>query len=70
MTMIVLGLDGGGSKTRVMVADENGQEIVTVEGAGSAVRPGRAFVAVLRGRAPALEIVVRDAAGRRRVFRG
>ena len=42
MTMIVLGLDGGGSKTRVMVADENGQEIVTVEGAGSAVRPGRA----------------------------
>ena len=42
MTMIVLGLDGGGSKTRVMVADEQGQEIVTVEGGPSAVRPGQA----------------------------
>ena len=42
MTMIVLGLDGGGSKTRVVVADETGAEIVSVEGPGSAVRPGRA----------------------------
>ena len=42
MTMIVLGLDGGGSKTRVIVADDTGAEIVSVEGPGSAVRPGRA----------------------------
>ena len=42
MTMIVLGLDGGGSKTRVVVADETGAEIISVEGPGSAVRPGRA----------------------------
>jgi len=40
--MIVLGLDGGGSKTRVVVADETGAEIISVEGPGSAVRPGRA----------------------------
>jgi len=42
VTMIVLGLDGGGSKTRVIVADDTGAEIVSVEGPGSAVRPGRA----------------------------
>jgi len=42
VTMIVLGLDGGGSKTRVVVADETGAEIISVEGPGSAVRPGRA----------------------------
>jgi glucosamine kinase len=42
MTMIVLGVDGGGSKTRVIVADDAGAEIVSVEGPGSAVRPGNA----------------------------
>lgn len=42
MSAIVVGLDGGGSKTRVMVADEQGQEIVSVEGGPSAVRPGEA----------------------------
>lgn len=41
MTAIVVGVDGGGSRTRVMVADETGKEIVTVEGGPSAVRPGQ-----------------------------
>jgi N-acetylglucosamine kinase-like BadF-type ATPase len=31
-----------GSRTRVLVADEQGREIVSVEGEGSAVRPGEA----------------------------
>ena len=39
MTSIVVGVDGGGSKTLVMVADERGTEIVRVEGGPSAVRP-------------------------------
>ena len=42
MTAIVVGVDGGGTKTRVVVADEKGQWIGDVEGAGSAVRPGEA----------------------------
>lgn len=40
MSTIVVGVDGGGSKTRVIVADEHGTELASVEGAGSAVRPG------------------------------
>jgi glucosamine kinase len=39
MSVIVVGVDGGGSKTRVVVADEQGREIVSVEGPGSVVRP-------------------------------
>jgi glucosamine kinase len=42
MSAIVAGVDGGGSKTLVMLADERGAEIVTVEGPASAVRPGEA----------------------------
>ena len=42
MTLIVVGVDGGGSRTRACVADESGAEIVTVEGPASAVRPGAA----------------------------
>ncbi|MGQ0648070.1 MAG: BadF/BadG/BcrA/BcrD ATPase family protein [Gemmatimonadaceae bacterium] len=42
MTAIVVGIDGGGTRTRAMVADEAGQEIVTVEAPGSAIRPGEA----------------------------
>jgi len=42
MSAIVVGVDGGGSRTRVMVADEFGKEIVSVEGGPSAVRPGAA----------------------------
>ena len=42
MTLIVVGVDGGGSKTRVMVADETGSPITTVDAPASAVRPGEA----------------------------
>ena len=42
MSAIVIGVDGGGTKTRVVVADEKGQWIGDVEGPGSAVRPGQA----------------------------
>ena len=41
MTSIVIGIDGGGSKTRVIVADENGTALGEVVGPGSAVRPGQ-----------------------------
>jgi len=42
MTFIVIGVDGGGSKTRVIVADEQGNQLSEVVGPGSAVRPGAA----------------------------
>lgn len=42
MSAIVIGIDGGGSRTRAIVADEQGGEIVQVEGPASAVRPGQA----------------------------
>ena len=42
MTFIVAGVDGGGSKTRVIVADELGNQLSEVVGPGSAVRPGGA----------------------------
>ena len=41
MSAIVVGIDGGGSKTRAIVADEQGKWIADVVGPGSAVRPGR-----------------------------
>ena len=42
MTFIVVGVDGGGSKTRVLVADESGAQLGEVVGPASAVRPGQA----------------------------
>ena len=42
MTDILIGVDGGGSKTRVLIGDEMGNELARAEGARSAVRPGRA----------------------------
>ncbi len=42
MSEIVIGVDGGGSKTRVMVGTADGEELATVDGPGSAVSPGRA----------------------------
>ena len=42
MTNIVVGVDGGASKTRVIVADGSGGELATVTGVASAVRPGEA----------------------------
>lgn len=56
MTQIVIGIDGGGSKTRAMVADDQGQQIADVEGPGSAVRPGQA-----ERSADVIAAVVRDA---------
>ena len=38
MSVIVVGVDGGGSKTRAVVADEKGTEIVSIEGPASALR--------------------------------
>jgi glucosamine kinase len=40
MTQIVIGIDGGGSKTHAIVADESGTQIAEATGPGSAVRPG------------------------------
>jgi glucosamine kinase len=40
MTFIVAGVDGGGSKTHVIIADETGQQLGEVVGPGSAARPG------------------------------
>ncbi len=56
MTVIVVGVDGGGTSTRAMVADERGTAIITVEGPGSAVKPGGA-----EDSAAAIAAVVRDA---------
>jgi len=39
VTFIVVGVDGGGSKTRVIVADEDGKQLGEVVGPASAVRP-------------------------------
>lgn len=43
MTHLVVGVDGGGSKTRVIVAEESGRELASLSGAASAVRPGEAL---------------------------
>ncbi len=40
MSHIVIGVDGGGTRTRVIVADERGTELARLEGDGSAVSPG------------------------------
>src|SRR5437016_2794783 len=39
MQQIVIGIDGGGTKTRALLADERGERIAEAVGAGSAVRP-------------------------------
>ena len=41
MTFIVVGVDGGGSKTRVLVADETGTQLGEVVGPGRAVTRSR-----------------------------
>ena len=40
MTNLVAGVDGGGSKTRVILADSDGNHLADVAGGGSAMRPG------------------------------
>ena len=42
MTQIVIGIDGGGSQTHAIVADDSGTTIGEATGAGSGVLPGRA----------------------------
>ena len=56
MTFIVIGIDGGGSKTHAIVADELGRTITEAVGPGSAVRPGKA-----EDSANVIAEVVRDA---------
>jgi glucosamine kinase len=56
MSQIVVGVDGGGSKTDVIVADERGKELATLTGDASAVRPGEALSS-----ADVISQLVRDA---------
>ncbi len=42
MSFLIVGVDGGGSKTKVIVADEQGRELGSATGGGSAARPGQA----------------------------
>src|ERR1700687_2581885 len=42
MSEIVIGVDGGGSKTRVLVGTAEGEILATVDGPKSAVSPGQA----------------------------
>lgn len=42
MTGLFVGVDGGGTHTRVLVVDERGTELGTGDGDGSAIRPGAA----------------------------
>jgi glucosamine kinase len=42
VSSIVVGVDGGGTKTRIWVADERGQQLGSADAPGSAVRPGEA----------------------------
>jgi len=58
MSVIVVGVDGGGSKTRVVVADEQGREVVSVEGPASKVTPG-----LVEHSADVIAACVRDALG-------
>lgn len=39
MRRLVVGVDGGGTKTRAVLADEHGRQIAEASGAGSAARP-------------------------------
>lgn len=41
MSFLIVGVDGGGTKTKVVVADEQGRELATAMGGGSAARPGQ-----------------------------
>jgi glucosamine kinase len=56
MTFIVIGVDGGGSKTRVIVADEQGTQLGEVVGPASGVKPGQAEAS-----AEVIAATVRDA---------
>lgn len=55
-TVVVVGVDGGGSSTRAVVTDERGEELGGATGPGCAVRPGEAAAS-----AGVIAAVVRDA---------
>jgi glucosamine kinase len=59
MNGLFAGVDGGGSSTRVLVTDEQGAELATAEGAGSAIRPGESS----RSAAVIREVVQRACTG-------
>jgi len=40
VSAVVIGVDGGRTRTRIWVADERGQQLGSAEGPGSALRPG------------------------------
>jgi len=42
MQSLVIGVDGGGTKTRALLADDKGERLAEAVGDGSAVRPGQA----------------------------
>lgn len=42
MATLVVGVDGGGTKTRALLADERGKQLAEATGAGSTVKPGEA----------------------------
>ena len=52
-----IGVDGGGTYTRAVIADENGHELASASGGPSAVRPGAAAQS-----AKAIAQVIREAA--------
>ena len=56
MTQIVIGIDGGGSKTHAIVANESGESLGEATGPGSAVKPGEEDAS-----ADVIAQVVRDA---------
>lgn len=56
MQTIVVGVDGGGSKTQVLVANGRGKELATLTGGPSRVRPGEALAS-----AEVIGALVRDA---------
>ena len=56
MSVIVVGVDGGGTRTRVLVADERGTVLAEAAGGPSAVRPGEAEAS-----ADVISALVRDA---------
>lgn len=56
MSQLVVGVDGGGSKTHVIVANGRGKELATLTGDASAVRPGEALAS-----AEVIGALVRDA---------
>jgi glucosamine kinase len=56
MTDLYIGVDGGGTQTRVLVADDQGHELASASGGASAVRPGAASKS-----ANVIAQVVRDA---------